>query len=55
MSIPKARTRASSAKALLAEKLSKIERLHLPDTSFVCLSNITKRDIISIYIVKNIL
>ena len=37
-----ARTKASPTKASLSEKLNEIERLHQPDTLFVCLSNSTK-------------
>ena len=44
------RTKASSTKASLSEKLSKIERLHQPDASFVCIPNTTKSDTISIYL-----
>ena len=36
------RTEASPAKASFSENLSYRERLHQPDTSFVCLSNTTK-------------
>ena len=45
----KIRKGVSPAKTSLSEKLSNIERLHQPDTSFVCLSNTTKSDTISIY------
>ena len=38
------RTKASPAKDSLSKKLSKIERLHQPDISFVCVSTTTKKD-----------
>ena len=40
------RTKVSLSKASLSEKLSNIKRLHQPDTSFVCLSNLPKSDTI---------
>ena len=40
------RTKASPARASLSKKLSNIERLHQPDTSFVCLLNTTKSNTI---------
>ena len=43
------KNKASPVKALLSEKLDKIERVHQPDTSIVCLSNTIKTD--NIYIV----
>ena len=36
-----------SSKNSNSQKLSTIEKLHQPDTSFVCLSNIAKSGIIS--------
>ena len=45
------KTKPTPAKASLSEKLSNIERLHQPDTLFVCQSNTTKSDTIPIYVV----